>query len=57
MAQLAGLKGHRSQAHVMSDPTMSDEAWARTWGQEHLVIAWPRTHAGSPRLRDVFEGL
>lgn len=57
VAQLAGLKGHRSQAHVMSDPTMSDEAWARTWGQEHLVIAWPRTHAGSPRLRDVFEGL
>ncbi len=54
---VAGLKEYRSQAHVMSDPTMSDEAWVRTLGREHLVIAWPPTPAGSPLLHDVFEGL
>ena len=49
---VAGLREHRSQAHVIG--SMSDADWARAVSREHYVVAWPPGESG---LTDVFEGL
>jgi LmbE family N-acetylglucosaminyl deacetylase len=57
MHVVAGLRQHRSQLHVIANPGVTDEQWARSIGLEHYVVARPARPAGSPRLSDVFEGL
>jgi LmbE family N-acetylglucosaminyl deacetylase len=49
---IAGLREHRSQAHVIG--AAPDEVWAKSVSQEHYVVAWPPGESG---LTDVFEGL
>ena len=49
---VAGLREHRSQAHVIG--STSDADWARAVSREHYVVAWPPGESG---LTDVFEGL
>lgn len=49
---IAGLREHRSQAHVIG--TAPDEVWATSVSMEHYVVAWPPGETG---LTDVFEGL
>ncbi|MCB9424069.1 MAG: PIG-L family deacetylase [Actinobacteria bacterium] len=49
---IAGLREHRSQAHVIG--TAPDEVWATSVSMEHYVVAWPLGETG---LTDVFEGL
>lgn len=51
---VAGLREHRSQAHVIGAAGVSDRQWARSVGREHYVVAWPPGESG---LTDVFEGL
>jgi LmbE family N-acetylglucosaminyl deacetylase len=54
---VAGLREHRSQRHVIAEPDVTDEQWARSTSREHYVLARPHRPAGSPVLADVFEGL
>lgn len=51
---VAGLREHRSQAHVIGGDDRSDRQWARSVSAEHYVVAWPPGEAG---LTDVFDGL
>jgi len=51
---VAGLREHRSQAHVIGGQGRTDEQWARSVGREHYVVAWPPGETG---LTGVFEGL
>lgn len=54
---VAGLREHRSQQHVIANPDVTDEQWARSTSREHYVVVRPHRPAGSPLLTDVFEGL
>jgi LmbE family N-acetylglucosaminyl deacetylase len=54
---VAGLREHRSQQHVIANPEVTDEQWARSTSVEHYVVARPPRPAGTPVLADVFEGL
>lgn len=54
---LAGLREHRSQLHVIANPGVTEEQWARSIGAEHYVIARPARPPGGPVLPDVFDGL
>jgi LmbE family N-acetylglucosaminyl deacetylase len=54
---VAGLREHRSQQHVIANPDVTDEQWARSTSREHYVVARPHRPVGSPLLTDVFEGL
>ncbi|MCZ2404628.1 PIG-L family deacetylase [Paenarthrobacter sp. Z7-10] len=54
---VAGLKQHRSQAHVIFDSNRTDEDWLRSVGREPMIIAWPLRPPDAPRLADIFEGL
>ncbi|MBE0010850.1 MULTISPECIES: hypothetical protein [unclassified Arthrobacter] len=54
---VAGLSQHRSQLHVITDPTRSAADWRRTVGRECYVMAWPPRTAGDPLLHDIFEAL
>lgn len=51
---VAGLREHRSQAHVIGGAGVPDDVWARSVGREHYVVAWPPGQTG---LTGVFEGL
>jgi len=53
---VAGLREHRSQQHVIANPDVTDEQWARSTSREHYVVARPHRPVGS-LLSDVFEGL
>jgi LmbE family N-acetylglucosaminyl deacetylase len=57
MRVVAGLREHRSQLHVIANPGVTDEQWARSIALEHYVVARPPQPPGSPVLSDVFEGL
>ena len=54
---LAGLREHRSQAHVLLPAGVDDGSFR--WGstRETHVIAWPPAGPDDPCLADVFEGL
>jgi len=54
---LAGLREHRSQAHVLLPAGVDDGSFR--WGstRETHVIAWPAAGPDDPCLADVFEGL
>ncbi|WP_225752828.1 PIG-L deacetylase family protein [Actinotalea sp. Marseille-Q4924] len=54
---LAGLREHRSQAHVLLPPHVADASFLRGSTHETHTIAWPPRGSVEPRLRDVFEGL
>ncbi len=54
---IAGLSQHRSQLHVISDPTRTAANWRRSVGREFFVVAWPPRSPGDPVLNDMFEGL
>ncbi|MBG6181179.1 PIG-L deacetylase family protein [Arthrobacter sp. CAN_A1] len=54
---VAGLSQHRSQLHLISDPTRSAGDWRRTVGREFFVVAWPPRDSADPVLCDIFEGL
>jgi hypothetical protein len=54
---VSGLREHRSQQHVIANPDVTDEQWARSTSREHYVVARPHRPLGSPLLTDVFEGL
>ncbi len=54
---VAGLSQHRSQLHLISDPTRSAANWRRTVGREFFVVAWPPRTSDDPVLHDIFEGL
>jgi LmbE family N-acetylglucosaminyl deacetylase len=54
---VAGLREHRSQQHVIANPDVTDEQWARSTSREHYVVARPHRPPGSSQLSDVFEGL
>jgi hypothetical protein len=54
---VAGLREHRSQRHVIANPDVTDEQWARSTSREHYVLARPHRPPGSPVLTDVFEEL
>ena len=54
---VAGLSQHRSQLHLISDPTRSAGDWRRTVGREFFVVAWPAREPEDPVLQDIFEGL
>jgi LmbE family N-acetylglucosaminyl deacetylase len=57
MRVVAGLREHRSQQHVIANPGVTDEQWARSISREHYVLARPPRPPGGPVLTDVFEGL
>ncbi|WP_456844688.1 PIG-L deacetylase family protein [Cellulomonas sp. P5_C6] len=56
-ALFAGLREHRSQAHVLMPAGVDDDDFLRTGTYETHVIAWPPRAPGAPCLADVFEGL
>jgi LmbE family N-acetylglucosaminyl deacetylase len=49
------LLEHRTQMEELEG--FPEVALPLVFGQEHFVVAWTERPAGSPRLRDVFEGL
>ncbi len=51
---VAGLREHRSQAHVIGGAGVPDDRWAKSVSREHYVVAWPPGESG---LTGVFEGL
>lgn len=54
---LAAHKEHRSQRHVMFDPSGTDEQWKNVISLETWAVAWPPRDPGTAVLTDVFEGL
>ncbi|MFN2544048.1 MAG: PIG-L deacetylase family protein [Actinomycetota bacterium] len=49
------LLAHETQRTEIDE--IPEQARPLAFGHEHFVQAWPRPPAGSPRLRDLFEGL
>ena len=54
---LAGLREHRSQAHVLMPVGVDDMTFLRGSTHETHVIAWPPHRPGDAVLTDIFEAL
>ena len=54
---LAGLREHRSQAHVLMPIGVDDATFLRGSTHETHVLAWPPRRPGDAVLTDLFDGL
>jgi LmbE family N-acetylglucosaminyl deacetylase len=54
---LAGLREHRSQAHVLMPAAVADADFRRASTHETHVVVWPPRRSGDGVLTDIFDGL